>query len=113
MMFLNDINCQNCDRFVTKEQWCKHLFCSRHLHREVNDYWPAIFPQRKLTRDEGMKLEKVFWEMIFVTDYCTEVYDFLKIFFRMCTRVKKYFQYARGLMIQMKKNNGDVVIEII
>ena len=28
--------------------------------------------------------------MIFVTDECTEVYNFLKLLFRMCTNVKNY-----------------------
>ena len=57
MALFNDINCQICDRFITTEQWNKHLFPSRQLLREVNGYWSAYFPQRKLTRDEGMKLE--------------------------------------------------------
>ena len=37
---------------------------------------------KKTTREEGMKLDKAFWEVIFVTDDCIEVYDFSK-FFRM------------------------------
>ena len=60
MAFFNDIYRQICDRFITKELWNKHLYSSRHLHREVNRYWPAFFPKRKLTRDEGMKLRKLF-----------------------------------------------------
>ena len=60
MALFNDIYCQVCDRFITKEQWNKHLFSSRLLHREDNGFWPAYFPQRKLTRDEGMILEKAF-----------------------------------------------------
>ena len=88
MTLFNDVYCQICDRFYTKEQWNKHLHSSRHLHREVNGSWPAFFLQRKLTRDEGMKLEKAFWEMIFVssTEY-VEMYDFLKTYFRMCTNM--------------------------
>ena len=26
MAVFNDINCQVCDRFITKEQWNKHFF---------------------------------------------------------------------------------------
>ena len=91
MVIFNDIFCQICDRFYTKERWNKHLYSSRHLHREVNGYWPAFFPQRKLTRDEGIKLEKAFWEMIFVSSTeCVEVYDFLKTYFRMCTNISNH-----------------------
>ena len=91
MVLFNDTCCQICDRFITKERLNKHLQSSRHLHREVNGCWPAFCPQRKLTRDEGMKLEKAFWEMIFVTsDESVEVYDFLKTFFRMCTKINNY-----------------------
>ena len=57
----------------------------------MNGYWPAFFPQRKLTRDEGVKLEKAFWEMIFVSSTeCVEVYDFLKTCFRICTNINNY-----------------------
>ena len=59
MSILDDTYCQFCERLITKEQWNKHLVSSRHIHREVNGYWPACFPQRELTRDEGMILEKV------------------------------------------------------
>ena len=90
MALFNDTYCQIWDRFITKERWKKHLYSSRHIHRKVNGYWPAFFPQRKLTRDEDMKLEKVFWEMIFVTVECVEVYDFLKTYFRMCTNIYDY-----------------------
>ena len=90
MALFNDVYCQICDRFYTKEQWNKHLYSSRHLHREVNGYWPALFPQRKLTKDEGIKLEKAFWEMIFVTSECVEVYHFLKTYFRMITNIKNH-----------------------
>ena len=47
MAFFNDTYCQLCGRYITKEQWKKHFRSSRHLHREVNDYWPAFFPQEK------------------------------------------------------------------
>ena len=76
--------------YTAKEQWNKHLSSSRHLHREVNGYWPAFFPQRKLTRDEGMKVEKAFWEMIFVTNEGVELYDFLKTHFTTCTNINNH-----------------------
>ena len=88
MALFKDIFCQICDRFYTKERWNKHLFSSRHLHREVNGYWPMFFPQRKLTRDEGIKLERAFWEMIYMSkDNDLAVFDFLKLYFRMCTNI--------------------------
>ena len=65
MAFFKDTYCQIGERFITKEQWNKHLYSSRHLHREVNGYWPAYFPQRKLTRDESSRLENALWVMIF------------------------------------------------
>ena len=91
MAIFNDIFCQICDRFYTKERWNKHLYSSRHLHREVNGYWPAFFPQRKLTRDEGIKLEKAFWEVILTSnDNDLALFDFLKLYFRMCTNINNY-----------------------
>ena len=90
MALLNEVFCQIFDRFITKEHWNKHLFSSRYLHIEVTGYWPAYFPQRKITRHEGMKLEKAFWEMIFVTEYCIEMYVFLKTYFRMCLITNNY-----------------------
>ena len=88
MALFNDIFCQICDRFYTKERWNKHLYSSRHLHREINGYWPMFFPQRKLTRDEGMRLERAFWEMIYMSnDNDLALFDFLKLFFRMCTNI--------------------------
>ena len=88
MVLFNDVFCQICDRFYTKERWNKHLYSSRHLHREVNGYWPAFFPQRKLTRDEGIKLERAFWEMVYMSnDNDLAVFDFLKLYFRMCTNI--------------------------
>ena len=47
MAIFNDIFCQICDRFYTKERWNKHLYSSRHLHREVNGYWPRFFSTKK------------------------------------------------------------------
>ena len=65
MALFNDVYCQIFDRIITEEQWNKHLFSSRHIHREVKGYWPTYFPQRKLSREEGMILENAFWEMNF------------------------------------------------
>ena len=90
MALLNDIYCQIGDRFFTEDQWNKHLYSTRQLHREAIDLWPAYFSQRKLTRDEGMKLEKVFGGMMFVTDGCVEVNDFLKTYSRMFTNINNY-----------------------
>ena len=91
MALFNDIFCRICDRFYTKKQWNKHLYSSRHLHREVNGYWPMFFPQRKLTRDEGIKLEKAFWEVILASnDNDLGLFDFLNLYFRMCTNINKY-----------------------
>ena len=91
MALFNDIFCQICDRFYTKEQWNKHLYSSRHLHREINGYWPMFFPQRKLTRDEGMRLETAFWEMIYMSNVNDlALFDFLKLYFRMCTNITNH-----------------------
>ena len=69
----------------------KHLYSSRHLHREVNGYWPAFFTQRKLTRDEGKKLEKAFWEVILTSnDNDLALFEFLKLYFRMCTNITNH-----------------------
>ena len=92
MALFNDIFCQICDRFYTKERWNKHLYSSRHLHREVNGYWPMFFTQRKLTRDEGLGLERAFWEMVYMSnDNDLALFDFLKLYFRMCTNINNYF----------------------
>ena len=91
MAIFNDVFCQICDRFYTKEQWNKHLYSSRHLHREVNGYWPSFFPQRKLFKDEGVKLEKAFWEVILSSnDNDLALFDFLKLYFRMCTNITEH-----------------------
>ena len=37
-----------------------------------------------------MKLKKAFWKMIFVTDECVEVLNFLKLYIRMCTNINNY-----------------------
>ena len=45
-------------------------------------------PQRKLTRDEGINLEKAFWEVILTSnDNDLALFDFLKLYFRMCTNI--------------------------
>ena len=90
MEFFNYTYCQTFDKFITKEQWNKHPYSSRHLHREVNGYLPANFPQIKLTRDEGMIIEKVFWEMIFGSEDVLPVYGFLKTYFLMDKTVKDF-----------------------
>ena len=91
MAIFNDIFCQICDRFITKKRWNIHLYSSGHLPREVNGYWPSFFPQRKLTREEGVKLEKVSWEVIFTSndnDNDLSLFDFSKKnSFRMCTNI--------------------------
>ena len=91
MPFLDDTFCQLCERLITIEQRNKHLFSSRHLHREVNGYSPAYFPQRKLTRGEGSILEKAFWKMIFATGNIEEVDEALITFFMMVTNLNYYF----------------------
>ena len=78
----NEKFCQICDRFTSKELWNKHLYSSRHLHREVNGNCSAFFPQRKLTRDEGIKLENVFLGDDICNYECVEVYDFFKNLFQ-------------------------------
>ena len=90
MALFNDIYCQVCDRLITKKQWNKDLFCSRPLHREVKGLLPAYFPQRKLTKDEGMKLEKALWEMIYNSVEVLVQYDFLKLYFRMCANINNH-----------------------
>ena len=88
MAIFNDVFCQICDRFYTKERWNKHLYSSRHLHREINGYWPMFFPQRKLTRDDGVRFERAFWETIYMSnDNNLALFDVLKLYFRMCTNI--------------------------
>ena len=90
MTLFSDIYFQICDRFITKERWNKRLFSSRHLHREMNGYWPAYFPQRKKTRDEGSILEKSFLHMIFGSVFVLPVYGFLKTYIMKITNMKDY-----------------------
>ena len=47
-----------------------------------------FFHKKKLTRDEGIKLEKAFWEVILTSnDNDLALFDFLKLYFRMCTNI--------------------------
>ena len=91
MSFLDDTYCQLCERFITKEQWNNHLYSSRHLHKKAYGYYPAYFPQKKLTGDESIKLEKAFWKMFFATRDIKEVVEFWYTYFMMTTNMKKYF----------------------
>ena len=103
MPIFNDIYCQICDRFITKERWNKHLYSSRLLHRGVNGYWPAFFPQRKLTRDEGMILEKAFLEVINKSnDNDLPLFDFLKIYFWMCANITDHVPIRIGIILMME-----------
>ena len=63
MSFFNDTFCQVCESFINEEQRDKYLHSSRHLHREMNGYKPADFPQRKLFENESIILDKGFWTM--------------------------------------------------
>ena len=90
MSILDDTFFQTCDRFITKEQWNKHLFSGRHLHREQNGYWPAYFLQKKLTRNEGIILEKTFWEMTFASEDVLPVYGILKTYIMMVKNMKDF-----------------------
>ena len=46
----------------------------------MNGYWPAYFPQRSITRDEGSIVEKTFREMTFSECRCfTSVWIFENI----------------------------------
>ena len=85
MSFLEDIYCQLCERFITKEQWNNHLYSSRHLHKK------GFFPQRILTGDESIKLEKAFWKMFFATRDIKEEEDFWLTYFMMTTNMKDHF----------------------
>ena len=99
MSFLDDTYCQLCERFITKERWNKRLYSSRHLHREINGYWPAYFRQRKWIGDEASILEKAFRKMFFATRDINEVEDFWWTYFMMTTNMKDYF---------LKENENEV-----
>ena len=91
MSFLDDTYCQLCERFITKEQWNKHLYSSKHLHKKAYGYTPAYFPNTRLTGDESNKLEKAFWKMFFATRDIKEVEEFWWTYFMMTTNMKDYF----------------------
>ena len=94
MSILDDTHCQLCEGLITKEQCNKHLFSSRHLHRKVNGYWSAFFPQRKLTRHERSILEKNFWKKNLGSEDVSPVYGFLKTYNMMVTIMKDYVKDA-------------------
>ena len=52
----------------------------------------GLFPQKKLFRDEGMILEKLFSEMIFGSGDILAVYRFLKTYIMMVTNRKDYVE---------------------
>ena len=89
MSILDDTYFQLRERFITKEQWNKYLYFSRHLHREVNRYWPAYSPQRKLVRKEvefrknfgdtmGVQFEHDFYITCFSNQFESDETDFLQ-----------------------------------
>ena len=96
MAFLNDTYCQICEKIITKEHLNKHPSSSRHIHREVNGYWPVYFPQRKLSRDKSSILEKAIGEMIFGSEDVLPVYRFVKTYFRMDTNLNEYVEDDDG-----------------
>ena len=115
MAFFNDTYCQLCERFITEGEWNKHPNSSRHKHREINGYWPACFPQKKLTRDEGNIIEKAFWEIIFGCENSLAVYGFLKTYFKLVTNLKDYvkdddddddfrYHYRDNMIAQFKQD---------
>ena len=59
MSFIDDTYCQLCESFITKEQWNKHLYSSRHLHNKAYGYKPAYLLNRRLIGDEANTLEKL------------------------------------------------------
>ena len=61
----------------------------------MNGYWPAFFPQIKLTRNEKIILEEAFWEMIFNSVDVLALYDFLKTYFRVCSNINNYVPVRR------------------
>ena len=88
MSISNDTFCQLCERLITKEDWNKQLYSSRHLYKEAHGYWPAYFPERKLIGKESFILEKAFWKMIFATKDIEGMDLFLVTYFMMTTDLK-------------------------
>ena len=76
MSHFRDTYCQLSERFISKEEWNNYLYSCRQLHREVHGFWPAYFPQRKLTKDENIILAKAFWKMFSATINIKEVEKF-------------------------------------
>ena len=99
MSFLDDTSCQLCEKFITKEQWNKHLYSSRHLHKKAYGYTPAYFSNRKLIGDESNILEKAFWKLFLATRGIKELDDFWWTYFMMTTNMKDHF---------LKKNEEEV-----
>ena len=94
MALFNKTYSQLCERCITKDERKKeHLYSSKPLHREVNGFWPAYFPQGKLTRDEKSILEKVFWDKMFGSKNISPVYGFLQINFNMVTNLNDYVTF--------------------
>ena len=106
MSFFNDTYCQLCDRLITKEDWNKHSYSSRYLHKEAHGYWPDYFSQRKLTGFEGSILQKAFWKMIFTTRDIKEVDEFLITNFTIFTSLNDYVTESGGL-----KKESRVIME--
>ena len=90
MTFFNDTFRQFCENFITKEQLKNHLFSNTHLHREVNGYWPAYFPQRSLVKTGNNIFEKAFWTMFIATRYMKKVIVFWSTYFLMTTNMTDY-----------------------
>ena len=56
----------------------------------MKGWWPANFPQRKLTMDEGIVLERAFWEITFGSEDVLPVYGLLKFYVMMVRNMKDY-----------------------
>ena len=87
MSLLLDTYCQLCGRFINKENWTKHLYSNRHLHKQIYGYWPKYFPNKKLLGDESDIIEKAFWKMFFATLEIEEVKDFWIKYFTITTKL--------------------------
>ena len=76
---------------------------------------PAFVSRRKLTRDEGCKLEKSLWEMICGSENALAVSGFLKTYFKIVTNLNDYvkakddddvdfeYDYRDNMIAQFKK----------
>ena len=90
MSILDDTYLQLCERLITKEVWNKHLDSSRHLYKEAHGYWAACFHNRKLTGNDSIILEKIFWKKIFTARCIKELDEFLITYFMMTTNLINY-----------------------